>query len=137
MISFQELPTLDPLAEEFTTFNRERELERQERERKEQEWEQELLRAMAASGLTSKAVTSGITKDLRLSDSRISGDSARLTSSTDIPMSGHDSARSSPSTSKSPGLNSDETTSWRKANWTKNRSVTMPEGSKPTKFREN
>lgn len=34
---------LDPLAEEFTTFNRQRELERLERERKEQEWEEELV----------------------------------------------------------------------------------------------
>lgn len=41
--------TLAPL-EEFTTFNRQRELDRMARERKEQEWEHELLSAMEASG---------------------------------------------------------------------------------------
>lgn len=89
----QETP-LDPLAEEFTTFNRQRELERMERERKEAEWEQELLSAMEASSTFSSNTSR---KELRLSDSQLPAECQSPGSGLESPSSSSSLAHASTS----------------------------------------
>lgn len=94
----QETP-LDPLAEEFTTFNRQRELERVERERKEAEWEQELLRAMEASSTFSS--NSSARKEFRLSDSQLPAECQSPGSGLESPSSSSSLAHASTSVASS------------------------------------
>lgn len=107
---------MDPLAEEFTTFNRQRELERIERERKEEEWESELLKAMEASGSS-------------LSSQTASTSTPRLTELTeDVDDDVHPCSSSS---SKMSHVRVDKNLAdSKKLAWSKRRSITMPEGDK-------
>ncbi|OXA45615.1 Serine/threonine-protein kinase 32A [Folsomia candida] len=110
--------TLDPLAEEFTTFNRQRQLDRMERERKEQEWESELLTAMEASGSASLAAsTSTSTSTPKLSE--------------DPADHGDDDADGpGPGPSSSMANHPRSSADSKKSAWAKRRSITMPEGDK-------
>ncbi|CAG7733671.1 unnamed protein product [Allacma fusca] len=128
--------TLDPLAEEFTTFNRQKELDRQERERKEQEWEEELLRAMEASGSPSASQT----REFRLSDSELPSELTTTPVKVEKPYV--KATYNAPSTSKTAGLNgsfskdtknrphTQHSPDTKKSAWSKSRSATMPEGAK-------
>lgn len=151
---------MDPLAEEFTTFNRQRELERIEREKKESEWEQELLRAMEASSTFASGASR---KEFRLSDSQLPAECQSPGSGTGSPLSSSSLAHAStsgasaqppfgklqkPSTSKVTGEDDDDSkeedeeadhvsklpltssADSKKQAWAKRRSLTMPEGAK-------
>jgi hypothetical protein len=107
--------TLDPLAEEFTTFNRQRELDRMARERKEQEWEHELLSAMEASG---SPLSSTSTSTPRLSEDQDDAD---------------DDGKPCSSSSVSNTSKADS----KKVAWAKRRSITMPEGDKVWRVSKN
>lgn len=133
---------MDPLAEEFTTFNRQRELDRLERERKEKEWEQELMSAMEASG-SSNVPTATSSRQFRLSDSQLPNDYGTLgkesvprpiiSSEINNPVatSGHmEMSCVKPELETSGSSKMDNSIQSKKHAWTKRRSTTVPEGAK-------